>query len=80
MPAEPPSGRVRDGGDAAPPTRPATPAGAVRDDGAGRPDRGRRGHLLAGTLLAVAVLALLVPFARADPPAGLTSSNAPFTD
>jgi 4-amino-4-deoxy-L-arabinose transferase-like glycosyltransferase len=30
--------------------------------------------------LAVAVLALLVPFLRADPPEGLTVSNAPWTD
>jgi 4-amino-4-deoxy-L-arabinose transferase-like glycosyltransferase len=50
---------------------PAQPAGAAP---------GRRGSLLAGLLLALAVLALLVPFAPADPPAGLTGSNAPFTD
>ena len=31
-------------------------------------------------LLAVAVLALLLPFVRSDPPARLTGSNAPFTD
>jgi len=31
-------------------------------------------------LVAVAVLALLVPFVRVDPPARLTGSNAPFTD
>jgi hypothetical protein len=31
-------------------------------------------------LLAAAVLVLLAPFARADPPSGLTGSNAPFTD
>ena len=89
MPAEPPSGRVRDGGDAAPPTprrepaaRHATHTGAVTGlgDREPRPHQGRRGHLLAGVLLAVAVLGLLAPFARADPPAGLTGSNAPFTD
>ena len=38
------------------------------------------GHLVAALLLAVAVVALLAPFAAADPPAGLTSSNAPWTD
>lgn len=31
-------------------------------------------------LLAAAVLVVLMPFVRADPPAGLTGSNAPFTD
>src|SRR6266545_911499 len=43
----------------------------------------RRGpvvHLAASLVLAAAVLALLLPFAGADPPAGLTGSNAPFTD
>ncbi len=35
---------------------------------------------LAAPVLAAAVLALLVPFVRADPPAGLTGSNAPWTD
>jgi hypothetical protein len=89
MPAEPRSGRVRDGGDAVPPTprgepaeRTATHAGAARRAPAiqAQPRRSRRGNLLAGLLLAVAVLGLLVPFARADPPTGLTGSNAPFTD
>ena len=36
--------------------------------------------MTASLLLAAAVLALLLPFAGADPPAGLTGSNAPFTD
>jgi 4-amino-4-deoxy-L-arabinose transferase-like glycosyltransferase len=36
--------------------------------------------VLAGLLLAGVVLWLLVPFAGADPPAGLTVSNAPWTD
>ncbi|HEX6675954.1 MAG TPA: hypothetical protein VF486_13100 [Actinomycetes bacterium] len=44
------------------------------------PRRGRWGSLLPGLVLALAVLALLAPFARADPPARLTGSNAPFTD
>jgi 4-amino-4-deoxy-L-arabinose transferase-like glycosyltransferase len=35
---------------------------------------------LAAAGLAVAVLALLLPFLRADPPEGLTVSNAPWTD
>ena len=37
-------------------------------------------HVLAGVLLAVLVLWLLAPFAGNDPPAGLTASNAPWTD
>jgi len=37
-------------------------------------------HVLAGLLLAVLVLWLLAPFAGNDPPAGLTASNAPWTD
>jgi 4-amino-4-deoxy-L-arabinose transferase-like glycosyltransferase len=44
------------------------------------PRRGRWRSLLPGLVLALAVLALLVPFAQADPPARLTGSNAPFTD
>lgn len=89
MPAEPRSGRVRDGGDAAPPTprgepaeRTATHAGAASGAPAiqAQPRRPRRENLLAGLLLAVAVLGLLVPFAQADPPTELTGSNAPFTD
>jgi hypothetical protein len=44
------------------------------------PGPGRWGSLLAGLLLALAVLALLAPFAPADPPTRLTGSNAPFTD
>lgn len=60
----------------------AAPEDAPQDglEASGAPGRGRRGSLLAGLLLAVAVLVLLAPFARADPPAGLTGSNAPFTD
>jgi 4-amino-4-deoxy-L-arabinose transferase-like glycosyltransferase len=37
-------------------------------------------QILAGLLLAVLVLWLLAPFAGNDPPAGLTASNAPWTD
>ena len=38
------------------------------------------GQVVAGLLLAAVVLWLLVPFAGADPPVGLTGSNAPWTD
>jgi 4-amino-4-deoxy-L-arabinose transferase-like glycosyltransferase len=38
------------------------------------------GAWLRGVVLALAVLALLVPFAGTDPPGGLTASNAPWTD
>jgi 4-amino-4-deoxy-L-arabinose transferase-like glycosyltransferase len=38
------------------------------------------GQVAAGLLLAAIVLWLLVPFAGVDPPAGLTASNAPWTD
>jgi MFS family permease len=44
---------------------------------------GRRRHAgpaPVGVALAVAVLVLLAPFAGADPPVGLTGSNAPWTD
>jgi 4-amino-4-deoxy-L-arabinose transferase-like glycosyltransferase len=37
-------------------------------------------QVLAGLLLALLVLWLLAPFAGNDPPAGLTASNAPWTD
>jgi 4-amino-4-deoxy-L-arabinose transferase-like glycosyltransferase len=37
-------------------------------------------QVLAGLLLAIGVLWLLAPFAGNDPPAGLTASNAPWTD
>ena len=40
----------------------------------------RRAGLAGGLVLAAVVLALLAPFASADPPAGLTGSNAPWTD
>jgi hypothetical protein len=40
----------------------------------------RRAGLVGGLVLAAVVLALLAPFATADPPAGLTGSNAPWTD
>lgn len=52
------------------------------DDPVARPAarRGTAAHLAASLLLAAAVLGLLLPFAGADPPAGLTGSNAPFTD
>jgi 4-amino-4-deoxy-L-arabinose transferase-like glycosyltransferase len=40
----------------------------------------RRAGLIGGLVLAAVVLALLAPFATADPPAGLTASNAPWTD
>jgi Dolichyl-phosphate-mannose-protein mannosyltransferase len=36
--------------------------------------------LVGGLALAAVVLVLLVPFARSDPPARLTGSNAPWTD
>jgi hypothetical protein len=42
--------------------------------------RSSRVGLVGGLVLAALVLALLVPFARSDPPAGLTASNAPWTD
>jgi 4-amino-4-deoxy-L-arabinose transferase-like glycosyltransferase len=45
------------------------------DDGAVTP-----GQVLAGLLLAAVVVWLLAPFAGVDPPAGLTASNAPWTD
>ncbi|HZD38015.1 MAG TPA: hypothetical protein VE664_05180, partial [Actinomycetes bacterium] len=53
----------------------------VRRD-AERPVRpaGRRAGLIGGLVLAALVLALLAPFATADPPGGLTTSNAPWTD
>jgi 4-amino-4-deoxy-L-arabinose transferase-like glycosyltransferase len=40
----------------------------------------RRAGLIGGLMLAAVVLALLAPFATADPPAGLSGSNAPWTD
>ncbi len=40
----------------------------------------RRASLIAGLVLALLVLALLVPFARSNPPERLTASNAPWTD
>jgi len=40
----------------------------------------RRGGLIGGLVLAALVLGLLAPFASADPPSGLTGSNAPWTD
>jgi 4-amino-4-deoxy-L-arabinose transferase-like glycosyltransferase len=58
---------------------PAEPPSEPREAGPA-PRRDRWGSLLPGLLLAVAVLALLAPCATADPPAGLTGSNAPFTD
>ena len=42
--------------------------------------RASRLGLAGGLVLAALVLALLLPFARSDPPAGLTASNAPWTD
>jgi hypothetical protein len=47
-----------------------------------RPARrpGRRAGLIGGLVLAALVLGLLAPFATADPPGGLTGSNAPWTD
>ena len=50
--------------------------------------RGRRGLLvridrnllIAGGVSALAVLGLLLPWIKADPPAGLTFSNSPYTD
>ena len=45
-----------------------------------RPAAARRAGLVGGLVLAALVLALLAPFATADPPAGLTSSNAAWTD
>src|SRR6266536_85037 len=43
-------------------------------------EQDRRAGLVGGLVLAALVLALLAPFARADPPAGLTGSNAAWTD
>src|SRR6266536_57841 len=51
----------------------------VGREGSGEP-RDRRAGLVGGLVLAAVVLALLVPFAGADPPAGLTGSNATWTD
>src|SRR5215216_2742468 len=48
--------------------------------GPGDPGAVTPAQLLAGVLLAVLVLWLLAPFAGNDPPAGLTASNAPWTD
>jgi 4-amino-4-deoxy-L-arabinose transferase-like glycosyltransferase len=62
-------------------TRPVTvtrPAPAGDDRRQGR--RGDRRPLLAALVLAAVVVALLAPFATADPPARLTGSNAPWTD
>jgi hypothetical protein len=50
---------------------------ATRPEGAGAVTPPQ---VIAGVLLAAAVLWLLAPFAGVDPPAGLTSSNAPWTD
>jgi 4-amino-4-deoxy-L-arabinose transferase-like glycosyltransferase len=47
---------------------------------AGDPGAVTPAQVLAGLLLAVTVLWLLAPFAGNDPPAGLTASNAPWTD
>ena len=47
---------------------------------AGDPGAVTPAQVLAGVLLAVVVLWLLAPFAGNDPPAGLTASNAPWTD
>jgi 4-amino-4-deoxy-L-arabinose transferase-like glycosyltransferase len=44
------------------------------------PPGARRGGLVGGLLLAAVVVALLVPFLGADPPAELTASNARLTD
>src|SRR5215216_6250671 len=48
--------------------------------GPGDPGAVTPAQLLAGLLLAIVVLWLLAPFAGNDPPAGLTASNAPWTD
>src|SRR6266536_4236858 len=61
----------------------AVPEGSGEPRGgapAGRDRRDRRAGLVGGLVLAAVVLALLVPFAGADPPAGLTGSNATWTD
>jgi hypothetical protein len=47
---------------------------------ADRAPAARRGGLIGGLVLAALVLGLLAPFAGADPPSGLTGSNAPWTD
>jgi 4-amino-4-deoxy-L-arabinose transferase-like glycosyltransferase len=44
------------------------------------PARADRGALVGGVLLAALVVGLLVPFLTADPPRGLTGSNAAWTD
>src|SRR5215216_6312736 len=48
--------------------------------GPGDPGAVTPAQVLAGLLLAVVALWLLAPFAGNDPPAGLTASNAPWTD
>jgi hypothetical protein len=53
--------------------------GAAEGAATGAGGRGM-GAWLGGVVLALAVLVLLVPFAGADPPGGLTASNAPWTD
>src|SRR6266536_6313554 len=61
----------------------AVPEGSREPRGgapAGRDRRDRRAGLVGGLVLAAVVLALLVPFAGADPPTGLTGSNAAWTD
>jgi hypothetical protein len=53
---------------------------ARRDAGRPAPRAARHAGLVGGLVLAALVLALLAPFATADPPAGLTGSNAGWTD
>jgi hypothetical protein len=53
---------------------------ARREAGRAGGQAARRAGLVGGLVLAALVLALLAPFATADPPAGLTASNAAWTD
>jgi len=61
----------------APPRRSGPPRDARPGDG---PRGGPRAALAVGLALAALLVALLAPFAGADPPEGLTTSNAPWTD
>ena len=62
-------------------TNSSTTVAPAAPEPADPPERaGGRAHLAAAVVLAAVVVALLGAFAAADPPAGLTGSNAPWTD